>query len=141
MVLMKMKETAETYLGGTVKDAVFTVPAYLNDSQRQATKDAGIITGLNVFRIINEPTAAAIAYGLNKKGAEFKIVGYDLGGGIFDVSLLSIDDSVFEVPAIASDTHFGSEDFGYPRHRLLRQGIQAEDRSRCLGQQARYGGA
>ena len=92
MVLMKMKETAETYLGGTVKDAVFTVPAYLNDSQRQATKDAGIITGLNVFRIINEPTAAAIAYGLDKKvTGERNVLVFDLGGGTFDVSLLSID--------------------------------------------------
>lgn len=96
MVLTKMKETAETYLGETVKNAVITVPAYFNDSQRQATKDAGSIAGLNVLRIINEPTAAAIAYGLDKKGkGEKNILIFDLGGGTFDVSLLSIDDGVF----------------------------------------------
>lgn len=96
MVLTKMKETAETYLGETIKNAVITVPAYFNDSQRQATKDAGAIAGLNVLRIINEPTAAAIAYGLDKKGkGEKHILIFDLGGGTFDVSLLSIDDGVF----------------------------------------------
>ncbi|OBZ74374.1 glucose-regulated [Grifola frondosa] len=111
MVLTKMKETAEAYLGKTVTHAVVTVPAYFNDAQRQATKDAGTIAGLQVLRIINEPTAAAIAYGLDKKGGESQIVVYDLGGGTFDVSLLSIDDGVFEVLATAGDTHLGGEDF------------------------------
>eukprot|EP00300_Choanocystis_sp_HF-7_P014276 c18631_g1_i3.p1 GENE.c18631_g1_i3~~c18631_g1_i3.p1 ORF type:complete len:663 (+),score=219.81 c18631_g1_i3:29-1990(+) len=112
MVLTKMKETAEAYLGKTVTHAVVTVPAYFNDAQRQATKDAGIISGLNVMRIINEPTAAAIAYGLDKKGgAEQKILVFDLGGGTFDVSLLTIDSGVFEVMATNGDTHLGGEDF------------------------------
>ncbi len=112
MVLLKMKETAEAYLGGTVKDAVVTVPAYFNDSQRQATKDAGTIAGLNVLRIINEPTAAAIAYGLDKKTAgEKNVLIFDLGGGTFDVSLLTIEDGIFEVKATAGDTHLGGEDF------------------------------
>jgi len=112
MVLVKMKETAEAYLGKDVKHAVITVPAYFNDSQRQATKDAGLISGLNVMRIINEPTAAAIAYGLEKKGTgERNILIYDLGGGTFDVSLLTIDDGIFEVKATAGDTHLGGEDF------------------------------
>lgn len=112
MVLTKMKEVAETYLGETVKNAVITVPAYFNDNQRQATKDAGSIAGLNVLRIINEPTAAAIAYGLDKKGdREQNILIFDLGGGTFDVSLLTIDGGVFEVKATAGDTHLGGEDF------------------------------
>ncbi|EIM86968.1 heat shock protein 70 [Stereum hirsutum FP-91666 SS1] len=111
MVLMKMKETAEAYLGKKVTHAVVTVPAYFNDAQRQATKDAGTIAGLQVLRIINEPTAAAIAYGLDKKGGESQIIVYDLGGGTFDVYLLSIDDGVFEVLATAGDTHLGGEDF------------------------------
>jgi endoplasmic reticulum chaperone BiP len=111
MVLGKMKETAEAYLGEKVTHAVVTVPAYFNDAQRQATKDAGTIAGLTVLRIINEPTAAAIAYGLNKKGGESQVIVYDLGGGTFDVSLLSIDDGVFEVLATAGDTHLGGEDF------------------------------
>ncbi|GMM49852.1 Hsp70 family ATPase [Starmerella bacillaris] len=112
MVLTKMKETAEGYLGGKVDQAVITVPAYFNDSQRQATKDAGTIAGLNVLRIINEPTAAAIAYGLDKKGqGEHNVLIFDLGGGTFDVSLLSIDDGIFEVKATAGDTHLGGEDF------------------------------
>lgn len=112
MVLTKMKETAEAYLGKQVKQAVITVPAYFNDSQRQATKDAGAICGLNVLRIINEPTAAAIAYGLDKKGkGEKNILIFDLGGGTFDVSLLNIDEGVFEVRATAGDTHLGGEDF------------------------------
>jgi len=111
--LIKMKETAEAYLGTTVKNAVVTVPAYFNDAQRQATKDAGTIAGLNVLRIINEPTAAAIAYGLDKKkgGGEQNILIFDLGGGTFDVSLLTIDDGIFEVKATAGDTHLGGEDF------------------------------
>lgn len=108
MVLTKMKETAETYLGETIKNAVITVPAYFNDSQRQATKDAGAIAGLNVLRIINEPTAAAIAYGLDKKGrGEKNVLIFDLGGGTFDVSLLTIEEGVFEVKATAGDTHLG----------------------------------
>ena len=114
MVLTKMKETAEAYLGYKVKDAVVTVPAYFNDSQRQATKDAGVIAGLNITRIINEPTAAAIAYGLDKKNGakgEKNILIFDLGGGTFDVSILSIDDGIFEVKATAGDTHLGGEDF------------------------------
>ncbi|KAL8286428.1 hypothetical protein RQP46_004445 [Phenoliferia psychrophenolica] len=111
MVLGKMKETAETYLGKKVTHAVVTVPAYFNDAQRQATKDAGTIAGLNVLRVVNEPTAAAIAYGLDKTGGERNIIVYDLGGGTFDVSLLSIDDGVFEVLSTAGDTHLGGEDF------------------------------
>lgn len=112
MVLTKMKETAEAYLGKTVTNAVVTVPAYFNDSQRQATKDAGTIAGLNVLRIINEPTAAAIAYGLDKKTAgERNVLIFDLGGGTFDVSILSIDDGIFEVKSTAGDTHLGGEDF------------------------------
>ena len=114
MVLTKMKETAEAYLGQPIKDAVITVPAYFNDAQRQATKDAGMISGLNVLRIINEPTAAAIAYGLDKKKQntqEKNVLIFDLGGGTFDVSILSIDDGVFEVKSTAGDTHLGGEDF------------------------------
>jgi endoplasmic reticulum chaperone BiP len=110
MVLQKMKEIAETFLGKKVKNAVVTVPAYFNDAQRQSTKDAGTIAGLNVVRIINEPTAAAIAYGLDKKG-EKNILVFDLGGGTFDVSLLTIDDGFFEVVATNGDTHLGGEDF------------------------------
>ncbi|KAL2919450.1 Hsp70 chaperone [Polyrhizophydium stewartii] len=116
MVLLKMKETAEAFLGHDVKEAVVTVPAYFNDSQRQATKDAGTIAGLNVLRIINEPTAAAIAYGLDKSATpsgahERNVLIFDLGGGTFDVSLLTIDQGVFEVRATAGDTHLGGEDF------------------------------
>ena len=112
MILVKMKEVAESYLGTSVTNAVITVPAYFNDAQRQATKDAGIIAGLNILRIINEPTAAAIAYGLDKKSkTETNVLIYDLGGGTFDVSLLSIEDGVFEVKATAGDTHLGGEDF------------------------------
>ena len=111
-VLQKMKATAEAYLGQPVRDAVITVPAYFNDSQRQATKDAGVIAGLNVLRIINEPTAAAIAYGLDKKkGGEQNVLIFDLGGGTFDVSLLTLDDGIFEVKATAGDTHLGGSDF------------------------------
>jgi len=112
MILTKMKETAESFLGGSVSDAVVTVPAYFNDSQRQATKDAGSIAGLNVLRIINEPTAAAIAYGLDKKDVgERNVLIYDMGGGTFDVSILTIEDGIFEVKATAGDTHLGGEDF------------------------------
>lgn len=111
MVLVKMKEIAETYLGRKVINAVVTVPAYFNDAQRQATKDAGAISGLNVVRILNEPTAAAIAYGLDKKSGEKNILVFDLGGGTFDVSILTIDNGVFEVIATSGDTHLGGEDF------------------------------
>ncbi|KFA63583.1 hypothetical protein S40285_04115 [Stachybotrys chlorohalonatus IBT 40285] len=111
MILGKMKEVAESYLGKKVTHAVVTVPAYFNDNQRQATKDAGIIAGLNVLRIVNEPTAAAIAYGLDRTSEERQIIVYDLGGGTFDVSLLSLDHGVFEVLATAGDTHLGGEDF------------------------------
>jgi len=112
MVLSKMKDTAAAFVGKDIKDVVITVPAYFNDSQRQATKDAGAIAGLNVLRIINEPTAAAIAYGLDKKAAgESNVLIFDLGGGTFDVSLLTIDDGIFEVKATAGDTHLGGEDF------------------------------
>jgi heat shock protein 5 len=111
MILGKMKEVAESYLGKKVTHAVVTVPAYFNDNQRQATKDAGVIAGLTVLRIVNEPTAAAIAYGLDKNQDERQIIVYDLGGGTFDVSLLSIDRGVFEVLSTAGDTHLGGEDF------------------------------
>jgi len=116
MILTKMKSIAEKYLGQEVKHAVITVPAYFNDSQRQSTKDAGMISGLNVLRIINEPTAAAIAYGLDKKHKERNILVFDLGGGTFDVSLLTIDEGVFEVIQTNGDTHLGGEDFD---HRVL----------------------
>ena len=122
MILTKMKETSENYLGCKVNDAVVTVPAYFNDSQRQATKDAGTIAGLNVLRIINEPTAAAIAYGLDKKDeGEKNVLIFDLGGGTFDVSLLSIEDGIFEVKATAGDTHLGGEDFD---NRLVNHFVQ-----------------
>jgi len=122
MVLTKMKETAEAYLGKTVSNAVVTVPAYFNDSQRQATKDAGTISGLNVLRIINEPTAAAIAYGLDKKGSgERNVLIFDLGGGTFDVSILTIEDGIFEVKSTAGDTHLGGEDFD---NRMVNHHVQ-----------------
>ena len=122
MVLVKMKEIAESFIGTEVKDAVITVPAYFNDSQRQATKDAGLIAGLNVLRIINEPTAAAIAYGLDKKGqGEKNILIYDLGGGTFDVTIMAIEDGIFEVKSTAGDTHLGGEDFD---HRLMDYFVQ-----------------
>lgn len=122
MVLTKMKETAEAYLGKTVTNAVVTVPAYFNDSQRQATKDAGTIAGLNVLRIINEPTAAAIAYGLDKKGTgERNVLIFDLGGGTFDVSILTIEDGIFEVKSTAGDTHLGGEDFD---NRMVNRFVQ-----------------
>ena len=120
MILIKMKETAEQYLGTKVSKAVITVPAYFNDSQRQATKDAGLIAGLDVLRVINEPTAAAIAYGLNKSG-ERNILVFDLGGGTFDVSLLTLDEGLYEVKATAGDTHLGGEDFD---SRLVVWGIK-----------------
>nr|AIJ27588.1 heat shock protein 70 [Chaetomorpha valida] len=122
MVLVKMKETAESYLGETITNAVVTVPAYFNDSQRQATKDAGTIANLTVKRIINEPTAAAIAYGLDKNaGSERNVLIFDLGGGTFDVSILTIEDGIFEVKATAGDTHLGGEDFD---SRLVNHFVQ-----------------
>jgi heat shock protein 1/8 len=122
MILLKMKEVAESYLGYTVTNAVVTVPAYFNDSQRQATKDAGTISGMNVLRIINEPTAAAIAYGLDKKvSGERNVLIFDLGGGTFDVSLLTIEEGIFEVKATAGDTHLGGEDFD---NRLVNHFVQ-----------------
>jgi L1 cell adhesion molecule like protein len=124
MVLVKMKEIAEAYLGTTVKNAVVTVPAYFNDSQRQATKDAGVIAGLNVMRIINEPTAAAIAYGLDKKASsqgEKNVMIFDLGGGTFDVSLLTIEEGIFEVKSTSGDTHLGGEDFD---NRMVNHFVQ-----------------
>ena len=122
MILGKMRDVAAGYLGENVKDVVITVPAYFNDGQRQATKDAGQIAGLNVLRIINEPTAAAIAYGLNNKKNEQNVLIFDLGGGTFDVSLLNIDDGIFEVRATAGDTHLGGEDFD----NLLMQHFMTE---------------
>ncbi|BAS83525.1 heat shock cognate 70 kDa protein [Oryza sativa Japonica Group] len=124
MVLTKMKEIAEAFLSTTIKNAVITVPAYFNDSQRQATKDAGVISGLNVMRIINEPTAAAIAYGLDKKAAstgEKNVLIFDLGGGTFDVSILTIEEGIFEVKATAGDTHLGGEDFD---NRMVNHFVQ-----------------
>jgi heat shock protein 5 len=121
MVLAKMKDTAEAYLGGEVRDAVITIPAYFNDAQRQATKDAGAIAGLNVTRILAEPTAAAMAYGLGRKdGGERNVLVFDLGGGTFDVSVLTIDGGVFEVRATSGDTHLGGEDFD---HRVMEHFI------------------
>ncbi|XP_042453799.1 heat shock cognate 70 kDa protein 2-like isoform X2 [Zingiber officinale] len=124
MVLMKMKEIAEAYLGTVIKNAVVTVPAYFNDSQRQATKDAGVISGLKIMRIINEPTAAAIAYGLDKKATSVgvnNVLIFDLGGGTFDVSLLTIEEGIFEVKATAGDTHLGGEDFD---NRMVNHFVQ-----------------
>jgi len=137
MILTKMKETAEAYLGGTVTKAVVTVPAYFNDSQRQATKDAGTISGLEVLRIINEPTAAAIAYGLDKKTeGEKNVLIFDLGGGTFDVSILTIEEGIFEVKATAGDTHLGGEDFD---NRLVNHFVQEFKRKnkKDLGSNAR----
>nr|AAI53475.1 Zgc:174006 protein [Danio rerio] len=139
MVLVKMKEIAEAYLGQKVTNAVITVPAYFNDSQRQATKDAGVIAGLNVLRIINEPTAAAIAYGLDKgKSSERNVLIFDLGGGTFDVSILTIEDGIFEVKATAGDTHLGGEDFDnrmvnhFVEDDNLKGKISEEDKKRVI---------
>jgi L1 cell adhesion molecule like protein len=133
MILTKMKETAEAYLGTKVNDAVVTVPAYFNDSQRQATKDAGSISGLNVLRIINEPTAAAIAYGLDKKSSgERNVLIYDMGGGTFDVSLLTIEDGIFEVKATAGDTHLGGEDFDNRIVDFCMQDFKRKNRGKDL---------
>ena len=131
MVLLKMKETAEVYLGTTVNNAVVTVPAYFNDSQRQATKDAGTISGMNVLRIINEPTAAVIAYGLDKKvTGERNVLIFDLGGGTFDVFLLTIEEGIFEVKATAGDTHLGREVFN---NRLVNHFVQEFKRENKKG--------
>ncbi|SCU97935.1 LAMI_0F12178g1_1 [Lachancea mirantina] len=138
MILGKMKQIAEDYLGKKVTHAVVTVPAYFNDAQRQATKDAGTIAGLNILRIVNEPTAAAIAYGLDKTEDEHQIIVYDLGGGTFDVSLLSIENGVFEVQATAGDTHLGGEDFDNKivRHFIKlfkkKHGIDVSDNNKAL---------
>ncbi|OJD20026.1 hsp72-like protein [Emergomyces pasteurianus Ep9510] len=130
MVLTKMRETAEAYLGGTVNNAVVTVPAYFNDSQRQATKDAGLIAGLNVLRIINEPTAAAIAYGLDKKTeGERNVLIFDLGGGTFDVSLLTIEEGIFEVKSTAGDTHLGDLSSNARALRRLRTACERAKRT------------
>lgn len=138
MVLRKMKETAEAYLGCEIKHAVVTVPAYFNDAQRQATKDAGTIAGLQIERVINEPTAAAIAYGLDKQDKEENILVFDLGGGTFDVTLLSIDHGVFEVQATSGNTHLGGEDFDqrlmeYCMNQFKRQsGIDVKNDKRAI---------
>merc|ERR1719424_2517483 len=137
MILVKMKETAEAFLGKEVKNAVVTVPAYFNDAQRQATKDAGTISGLNVMRIINEPTAAAIAYGLDKKSGEKNILVFDLGGGTFDVSLLTIDNGAFEVIATSGDTHLGGEDFDKRAIQKLRREVERAKRSLSSQHQVR----
>eukprot|EP00745_Piridium_sociabile_P040239 TRINITY_DN7681_c0_g1_i1.p1 TRINITY_DN7681_c0_g1~~TRINITY_DN7681_c0_g1_i1.p1 ORF type:complete len:539 (-),score=119.47 TRINITY_DN7681_c0_g1_i1:231-1787(-) len=133
-----MKEIAEAYLGRTIKNAVVTVPAYFNDSQRQATKDAGTIAGLNVLRIINEPTAAAIAYGLDKKsGGEKNVLIFDLGGGTFDVSLLTIEDGIFEVKATAGDTHLGGEDFDNRLVDFCMQDFKKKSKNKDLSSNSR----
>lgn len=128
MILQKMKKTAEDYLGQPVTEAVITVPAYFNDSQRQATKEAGEIAGLTVRRILNEPTAAALAYGLDKKGKELKVAVYDLGGGTFDVSILEMGDGVFEVKSTNGDTHLGGDDFDNEIIKWLAEEFQNEER-------------
>jgi molecular chaperone DnaK len=127
MTLQKMKKTAEDYLGQTVTEAVITVPAYFNDAQRQATKEAGEIAGLKVMRIINEPTAAALAYGLDKKGTDQKIAVYDLGGGTFDISVLELGDGVFEVLSTDGDTHLGGDDFDHEIIDWLADEFKAEE--------------
>jgi molecular chaperone DnaK len=127
MVLQKMKKTAEDYLGYTVTEAVITVPAYFSDSQRQATKEAGEIAGLKVARIINEPTAAALAYGLDKKHSDQKIAVYDLGGGTFDISILELGDGVFEVLSTNGDTHLGGDDFDQVIIDWLADEFKAEE--------------
>ena len=141
MILLKMKETAESYLAPQkVQDVVITVPAYFNDSQRQATKDAGLIAGLNVLRIINEPTAAAIAYGLDKVGnnkEEKNVLIFDLGGGTFDVSILTIDDGLFEVKSTAGNTHLGGEDFDSRLVEHLAQDFKRKNNNKDISGNAR----
>jgi molecular chaperone DnaK len=128
MVLQKMKKTAEDYLGQTITEAVITVPAYFNDAQRQATKEAGEIAGLTVRRILNEPTAAALAYGLDKQGKDLKVAVYDLGGGTFDISILEMGDGVFEVKSTNGDTHLGGDDFDHEIIQWLADEFLAEER-------------
>ena len=128
MVLQKLKADAEKQVGSPITQAVITVPAYFNDAQRQATKDAGKIAGLEVLRIINEPTAAALAYGLDKTNKDEKIVVFDLGGGTFDVSILELGDGVFEVSATAGDNHLGGDDWDRPRHRLAGRQVRSRQR-------------
>ncbi|MFN8316413.1 MAG: molecular chaperone DnaK [Chitinophagales bacterium] len=128
MVLQKMKKTAEDYLGQTITEAVITVPAYFNDAQRQATKEAGEIAGLTVRRILNEPTAAALAYGLDKQGKDLKVAVYDLGGGTFDISILEMGDGVFEVKSTNGDTHLGGDDFDHEIIQWLANEFLAEER-------------
>ena len=128
IILQKMKKTAEDYLGQTVTDAVITVPAYFNDSQRQATKEAGEIAGLNVRRILNEPTAAALAYGLDKQHKDIKVAVYDLGGGTFDISILEMGDGVFEVKSTNGDTHLGGDDFDNEIIQWLAAEFQNDER-------------
>ena len=127
MILQKMKSTAEDYLGTTVTEAVITVPAYFNDAERQATKEAGQIAGLDVKRIINEPTAAALAYGLDKKNNDMKIAVYDLGGGTFDISVLELGDGVFEVKSTNGDVHLGGDDFDMRIMNWLADEFQNEE--------------
>ena len=126
MILQKMKKTAEDFLGQEVTDAVITVPAYFNDSQRQATKEAGEIAGLNVRRIVNEPTAAALAYGLDKSNKDMKIAVFDLGGGTFDISILELGDGVFEVKSTNGDTHLGGDDFDHVLIDYMAEAFKAE---------------
>jgi molecular chaperone DnaK len=128
IILQKCKKMAEDYLGQTVTEAVITVPAYFNDSERQATKEAGLIAGLDVKRIINEPTAAALAYGLDKGGKDMKIAVYDLGGGTFDVSVLELGDGVFEVKSTNGDVHLGGDDFDQMIIDWLATEFQNEER-------------
>ena len=126
IILQKMKKTAEDYLGQEVSEAVITVPAYFSDSQRQATKEAGEIAGLKVRRIINEPTAAALAYGLDKKGKDMKVAVFDLGGGTFDISILELGDGVFEVKSTNGDTHLGGDDFDHVLIDYMAEAFKAE---------------
>lgn len=127
MILQKMKTTAEDFLGQTVTEAVITVPAYFNDSERQATKEAGQIAGLEVKRIINEPTAAALAYGMDKKHQDMKIAVYDLGGGTFDISVLELGDGVFEVKSTNGDVHLGGDDFDQVIMNWLAEEFKSEE--------------
>ncbi len=129
MILQKMKKTAEDYLGQSVTEAVITVPAYFNDSQRQATKEAGEIAGLTVKRIVNEPTAAALAYGLDKSDKDQKIAVFDLGGGTFDISILELGDGVFEVKSTNGDTHLGGDDFDHVINDWLANEFENEEDS------------
>ena len=135
MILQKMKKTAEDYLGHDVSEAVVTVPAYFNDAQRQATKEAGEIAGLKISRIINEPTAAALAYGMDKKGKDSTIAVYDLGGGTFDISILDLGDGVFEVKSTNGEVHLGGDDFDQKIIAWLADTFQKEERDH------RYDGA